>query len=522
MKVKRLMIVLFLVAGLFVNQKQITSRQEQEDIQIINNDLPPTLALTSIALGPLKGMIASALLWRAIDKEDKKEYFESFQLARMITTLQPTYAGVWTYQGFHLAFNIAATHKSREERWPWILRGIELMRDEGMKYNPGNSEIGHEIMRTITNKIDSTESEAAYFKNQWVMLMLKYFKFGDRQELEILLKAETKLNNLKQDPDVASLASIALANGIDIYDFVNYPPELHYRYVNFLLGNQIPAEGSRGQIESALRKIFFFHRRNIIERDLKLDLQRCISLDKDYGPFDWRSHQATALYWGIENDFDKFKTGGINYTQMAVGLLLSSFYEGKIIYNTDDDSFSRSANMQGLAKIHRFYDDLLAFDPSRKNHKSHSTFLENAITICYNSNYSDEARQLFEHYAENNYSGDPDLTFEQFILGGMMKTINRGTAKESLAVIESILRNSFLAAYMQNYQKANGLKNRAYLFWKLHNRKYKGTSKALPSIRELEKTARKTFSRGDKRRAERLDKALEKALKTKRPKIATE
>ena len=73
MNLKRLILMMILILGLFLNQQKISSRQTSENIQLINKDLPPTLALTSIALGPLKGMIASALLWRAIDKEDKKE-----------------------------------------------------------------------------------------------------------------------------------------------------------------------------------------------------------------------------------------------------------------------------------------------------------------------------------------------------------------------------------------------------------------------------------------------------------------
>jgi hypothetical protein len=522
MNIKRVLLIIILIAGLFFNQKSISSRQIDENIQLINKDLPPTLALTSIALGPLKGMIASALLWRAIDKEDKKEYFESFQLSRMITALQPTYAGVWTYQGFNLAFNIAATHKSKEERWPWILRGIELMRDEGLAYNPGNSEIRHDIMRTIKDKIDSTDTESAYFKNQWTILMLNYFKAGDLEELKILLQAETKLEILKQHPDVIALANIAKDNKIDLFDFVNHPPELHYNYISILLGGQLPTEKSRLQIESALRKIYFYHRRSIIEQDLKFDIQRCISIDTDYGPFDWRSHQATAIYWGIEKEFDRFKTGGINFTRMATGLLLSSFYEGKVIYNTSNDSFTRGSNMDGLAKIHRYYDDLLAFDPSARNHKSHRIFLENAITICYNSNQSEAARDLFEHYSENNYSGDKNLTYEQFILTGMMNTIKRGTAKESLAIVEAILKNSFNAARSQNYELSQGLRNRAFLVWKTHNKLYGKSSKALPSIREIEKSARENYAGGNTDRALDLENAIEKALKTKRPKIATE
>ena len=178
--------------------------------------------------------------------------------------------------------------------------------------------------------------------------------------------------------------------------------------------------------------------------------------------------------------------------------------------------------MDGLAKIHRYYDDLLAFDPSSQNHRSHRVFLEKAITICYNSNQSEAARSLYDHYTENNYSGNKNQTYEQFILGSMTNTMKRNNSKASLAIIEAILKNSFTAARSQNYELSQGLRNRAFLYWRIYHKKFKGTASALPNIREIEQRAKATYAGGNSERKFDLEQAMEKALKTKRPKIAIE
>ena len=70
-----------LILGLFFNQGRIQKHQDDSQMIVLNEDLPPSIAVTSIALGPLKGMVSAGLMWRAIDKEDKKEYMESYQLS---------------------------------------------------------------------------------------------------------------------------------------------------------------------------------------------------------------------------------------------------------------------------------------------------------------------------------------------------------------------------------------------------------------------------------------------------------
>ena len=516
---KKIFTLLFITA-LFFNQSFLKSTQDKEEMVILNEDLPPSLALTSIALGPLKGIITSGLLWRAMEKEDKKEYMESYQLSRMITAIQPRYPSIWTFQGFTLSFNVAASYTRPEERWQWILRGIELMRDEGLKYNPDNPEIRHEIMRTISHKIQQTDQNTLFMKNEWTKMMLKYFDNGDYAELQRLRKAAKTLDELKTRPYLNALAAVAQSNGIELYDFKENPPELTPNYIGYLFGGKAPSDKQMPVVISAVTNLYYHYKRVKIEQDLKFDIKRMIEIDEELGPFDWRSHIATALYWGAEDIFEDYSSGGINYTAMSVGLMIDNFYEGKIIYNPDTDSFIRTTNIQALPTIHHYYDKLLISKNDRKTRKSHDTFITRSIGICYNMNQLQASRELFSIY--KSFSGEEDLTFEEFILGSMIKTLKSSTFKETRALIESLLIKSYKSAESLNHEMSMGLRNRAMLMYRLYQKEYGNSSAKLPKFRDIDKSAKISLYGTNTEKLNTLEKFLEETTKTKVIKVSTD
>src|SRR5215216_1477371 len=97
---------------------------------------PPVLAFTTVALGGFRGLIANALWIRANDLQNDGKYFEMVQLADWITKLEPTFSQVWIVQAWNMAYNISVKFSDFTDRWRWVQRGIELLRDEGLKYNP--------------------------------------------------------------------------------------------------------------------------------------------------------------------------------------------------------------------------------------------------------------------------------------------------------------------------------------------------------------------------------------------------
>src|SRR6266702_6454436 len=97
---------------------------------------PPVLAFTTVALGGFRGLISNALWMRASDLQDEDKFFEMAQLADWITKLEPHFVQVWLVQAWNMAYNISVKFSDFPDRWRWVKRGLELLRDEGLRYNP--------------------------------------------------------------------------------------------------------------------------------------------------------------------------------------------------------------------------------------------------------------------------------------------------------------------------------------------------------------------------------------------------
>ena len=97
---------------------------------------PPVLAFTTVALGGFRGLISNVLWIRANDLQNDDKFFEAAQLADWITELEPHFTQVWLFQAWNMAYNISVKFKDAPDRWRWVERGIELLRDDGLRYNP--------------------------------------------------------------------------------------------------------------------------------------------------------------------------------------------------------------------------------------------------------------------------------------------------------------------------------------------------------------------------------------------------
>jgi hypothetical protein len=94
---------------------------------------PPVLAFTTVALGGFRGLISNILWIRATDLQDEDKFFEMAQLADWITKLEPHFVHVWLVQAWNMAYNISVKFTDFSDRWRWVKRGIELLRDLGVE-----------------------------------------------------------------------------------------------------------------------------------------------------------------------------------------------------------------------------------------------------------------------------------------------------------------------------------------------------------------------------------------------------
>jgi hypothetical protein len=140
---------------------------------------PPVLAFTTVALGGFRGLIANALWIRANDLQEADKYFEMVQLADWITTLQPHFTTVWVHQAWNMAYNISIKFNDMSDRWLWVLRGIELLRDRGLRFNPKEPLIYRELAWFFQHKIGQNLDDGhEYYKYVWADEMQKILGSG--------------------------------------------------------------------------------------------------------------------------------------------------------------------------------------------------------------------------------------------------------------------------------------------------------------------------------------------------------
>jgi hypothetical protein len=184
-----LLIVLALVASHF-SQARLNHDRETLGLTrtaIISN-APPILAFTTVALGGFRGLIANALWIRTTELQEDGKYFEAVQLADWITKLQPHFTTVWVHQAWNMAYNISVKFPSPEDRWLWVQRGLELLRDEGLRYNPHEVMMYRELGWIFQHKMGAYLDDAHLtYKARWAQRMEEVLP-GGRPDYAVLLQ----------------------------------------------------------------------------------------------------------------------------------------------------------------------------------------------------------------------------------------------------------------------------------------------------------------------------------------------
>jgi hypothetical protein len=80
-----------------------------------------------------------------------------------------------------MAYNISVKFKENApgiyaDRWNWLKRGIELLRDDGLRYNPNSILIYRELGWFFQHKMGQNLDDAnEYYKVQWKHEMENFF-----------------------------------------------------------------------------------------------------------------------------------------------------------------------------------------------------------------------------------------------------------------------------------------------------------------------------------------------------------
>lgn len=168
-------ISLVVAASMLLGSTALTPwiNQQRLDLQLTydietGDDTPATYSLLAACLGSFRGILANWAWYRIEMMKRDGDLYEANQLAGLITTLQPRFPQVWSFQAWNMAYNMSVITKTPQERWDWVNKGIRLLREKGIPNNPKSIRLYRELAWILFHKMGQFSDDMNwYYKLQW-------------------------------------------------------------------------------------------------------------------------------------------------------------------------------------------------------------------------------------------------------------------------------------------------------------------------------------------------------------------
>lgn len=431
------LIVALLGINLSVQKKldNIIVQDKLVDEAVNDKGLPPMVAFTTVALGGFRGILADLLWLRAGALQEDGKYFELVQLASWITKLQPKFTGATSFLAWNMAYNISVTFQDPQDRWRWVQRGIELIRDEGLNYNANDPKLYQQLGWIYQHKMGNTLDDAQkYYKFQIAKEMQRAYGGVADPDWEALDKAPKSFVDFRKQHSQNEFWNKIRAAGFRDDDSLNSA----FRETGLLpesLAKVLTAEEAK-ELETFLRAIWL--------RDYyKIRPEIVIQINKQYGKLDWRASETFAIYWATLGNMYSPKRFSIECDRMITQSLKESFIGGKMLFpeKIPSENYILIPNLELADAVRQSY--LLAAERNDYAHSFKSAldnFMIDAIVVLYSYGKEKKSREYFNIMRKERISYDKRfLNFEQFIVSQWEEDMKDGSYKQAHDLISGLI-----------------------------------------------------------------------------------
>ncbi|MBI3853839.1 MAG: hypothetical protein HY298_26740 [Verrucomicrobia bacterium] len=425
---KAMLSALAIVLLIGVSQAQRVLNRERDQLGLTRvtplENAPPVLAFTTVALGGFRGLISNALWIRANDLQDDGKYFEMVQLADWITKLEPHFTQVWLVQAWNMAYNISVKFKDAPDRWRWVKSGLELLRDDGLRYNPNETLIYRELAWFFQHKMGANLDDAhMYYKQQWANEMSS-----------ILGTNETKVN----------------------WDALIHPT-------------------TEGELQRTM----------LLTNKYKMDPKFMKEVNDHYGPLEWRLPEAHAIYWaalGLEkaklnerkiNPEELITLRRVIYQSMQL-----SFQRGRLVANRFQKRFEFGPNLDIIPKVSAAYEQQMAEDEKDRDHigRGHKNFLKDAVYFLYANNREKDAAYWFKYLRQKYPDALPaKQTLDEYAVSRVQEEVGDKSPDRTEAMLEGMLASAFYSWAIDEDDRAEALDRMVKQYWTRFQSEIKGS-----------------------------------------------
>ena len=176
------------------------------------------------AMGGMRAIAAEVIWFRADRLQEEGRYVELAQLAETLAFLEPHTPEVWAYAAWNLAYNVSVMMPTAADRWRWVLAAIRLLRDSGLRLNPGSPELCRELAWMFELKIGTDlDTAAGHYRAEWARIVEDVRRRGAWEELgmdpKLMLRIE-KATGFDDwaDPQLSAIYWAALGGCRDIFE----------------------------------------------------------------------------------------------------------------------------------------------------------------------------------------------------------------------------------------------------------------------------------------------------------------
>ncbi|HTL59679.1 MAG TPA: hypothetical protein VL361_28670 [Candidatus Limnocylindrales bacterium] len=414
-KVLLVLLAITLFAGVSRVQQSLNLDRDELGLTRVQplENAPPVLAFTTVALGGFRGLISNALWIRANDLQEEDKFFEMAQLAEWITALEPHFVQVWIVQAWNMAYNISVKFTDYADRWRWVERGIDLLRDEGLRYNPNETLLYRELAWFFQHKMGQALDDGnMYYKQQWANEMAEVFA--------------------KKEPNLDEL-----------------------------IHPQTDDQKARARL---------------LREKYKMDPEFMKEVNQRYGPLEWRLPESHAVYWAAlglkkaEENPSKIKADDlITLRRVIYQSMQMSFQRGRMIANPFIKAFEFGPNLDIIPKVSAAYEQAAQEDVSNHDHIliAHRNFLRDAIYFLYVHNRIAEAAYWYKYLAQkypnklliesqtNSYPAN--LTLDEYAVNRVQEDVSESMSMDRIrAVIEGLVANAYTSTTVGEDERAAG------------------------------------------------------------------
>ncbi|MFZ5833670.1 MAG: hypothetical protein ACOY3P_26590 [Planctomycetota bacterium] len=136
-------------------------RQQYNLSQTNLGQLDPASETLRLATLGLRGVAVAALWQKANDYKMQKNWTSLAATLEQIGKMQPNSVSVWEHQGWNLAYNVSAEFDDYRDRYHWVMRGVDYLR-QGIGYNQHDARLIWYVGWVIGQKIGRSDETKEY------------------------------------------------------------------------------------------------------------------------------------------------------------------------------------------------------------------------------------------------------------------------------------------------------------------------------------------------------------------------